>query len=82
MTLWCYHDSFGYGWHHVDLFMHDPDGREVDWVHWQVTDDGPEAADRATAQVEPMLSRVSDWRHSVSESGMDYWVADAEWAKA
>lgn len=79
MTLTCYNDTHGYGWRHVDLFVHDAGGREVEWVHWLVDEDGPEAADAATAEVEPLLRRTSPWRHGVSASGMDYWVADAEW---
>lgn len=82
MTLTCYNDTHGYGWRHVDLFVHDAEGREVEWVHWQVAADGPEAADAATAEVEPLLRRTSSWRHGVSASGMDYWVADAEWRQA
>ncbi|MEI5519771.1 hypothetical protein WB401_08055 [Streptomyces brasiliscabiei] len=31
----CYADTDGYGWHHVDLFLHDSKGREPNWVHWQ-----------------------------------------------
>ena len=27
--LTCYEDTFNYGWHHVDLFVHDEYGREV-----------------------------------------------------
>lgn len=79
MSLTCYNDTFGYGWRHVDLFVHDAEGRELNWVHWQARADGPEAADRATADAEPTLRRTSDWKHSVSESGMDYWTADAAW---
>jgi hypothetical protein len=80
MTLTCYNDTHGWGWRHVDLFVHDQAGREVNWVHWQVEADGPDAADVATARVEPDLRRVSEWRHLVSDSGMDYWVAaDARW---
>ncbi|PPJ22338.1 hypothetical protein C5E45_23225 [Nocardia nova] len=82
MTLTCYNDTHGYGWRHVDLFVHDLEGRELDWVHWQVPQDGPNAADAVTAVVEPSLRRVSEWRHSVGPSGMDYWVADAAWADA
>lgn len=80
MTLTCYNDTHGYGWRHVDLFTHDEQGQELNWVHWQVLADGPDAADAATARVEPMLRRTSDWRHDVSASGMDYWVADAAWS--
>lgn len=29
MLLTCYADTYGYGWHHVDLFVHDEDGREL-----------------------------------------------------
>ncbi|MBF6397470.1 hypothetical protein IU438_16915 [Nocardia cyriacigeorgica] len=79
MTLMCYNDTHGYGWHHVDLFLHDREGREVNWVHWQVDEDGPAAADRITAVAEPALRRVSDWLHGVSASGMDYWSAEAVW---
>ncbi|MEV4645534.1 hypothetical protein [Saccharopolyspora sp. NPDC049357] len=79
MTLTCYNDTHGYGWRHVDLFVHDAEGRELNWVHWQVTQDGPDAADAVTAKIEPLLRRTSEWRHGVSESGMDYWVADAAW---
>lgn len=80
-TLTCYNDTHGYGWRHVDLFVHDRDGREVNWVHWQVGEDGPAAADAATALVEPTLKRVSDWRHGVSAGGVDYWTAEAEWER-
>ncbi|WP_447644522.1 hypothetical protein [Nocardioides zeae] len=80
MTLTCYNDTHGYGWRHVDLFTHDEEGRELNWVHWQVPGDGPAIADDVTARVEPLLRRTSDWRYDVSASGMDYWVADAAWA--
>ena len=80
MTLTCYNDTHGYGWRHVDLFVHDASGREVEWVHWLVAADGPAAA-ADTAEVEPLLRRTSPWRHDVSASGMDYWVADAEWVR-
>ncbi|PYE13695.1 hypothetical protein DFR67_11520 [Williamsia limnetica] len=80
MTLVCYNDTFGYGWKHVDLFTHDDEGRELNWVHWTVRADGPSAADQATAQIEPTLRRTSDWRHRVSAAGMDYWEADAAWS--
>ncbi|MFJ9587980.1 hypothetical protein [Streptomyces acidicola] len=80
MTLTCYNDTYGYGWKHVDLFVHDADGRELNWVHWGVPKDGPDAADRITAIVEPALRRTSDWRHGKSSSGMDYWEADAVWS--
>ncbi len=79
MTLVCYNDTHGWGWKHVDLFVHDAAGRELGWVHWGVSADGPDAADRVTAMVEPSLRRTSDWRHSQSASGMDYWEADAAW---
>jgi hypothetical protein len=82
MTLTCYNDNHGYGWRHVDLFVHDADGNELDWVHWQVDRDGPDAADASTARVEPLLRRVSPWRHAVSAGGVDYWTADAEWSQA
>ena len=80
MTLTCYNDTHGWGWRHVDLFVHDAAGHELNWVHWAVSDDGPDAADAVTAKVEPTLRRTSEWRHDQSDSGMDYWVADAEWA--
>jgi hypothetical protein len=79
MTLTCYNDTHGYGWRHVDLFVHDADGRELNWVHWQAPGDGPEEADRVTARVEPTLRRTSEWRHNIGPSGVHYWVADAEW---
>ena len=41
MFLTCYTDTFGYGWHHVDLFVHDENDLEVNWVHWGVDQDGP-----------------------------------------
>ena len=44
MTLTCYNDTHGYGWRHVDLFVHDAAGRELNWVHWEAPADGPEAA--------------------------------------
>jgi len=78
-TLMCYNDTHGYGWRHVDLFVHDAEGRELNWVHWQVPADGPDAADEGTARVEPRLRRTSEWRHAVSAGGVDYWEADAAW---
>jgi len=81
MSLVCYNDTFGYGWRHVDLFTHDGEGRELNWVHWQVPADGPDTADEVTARVEPTLRRTSPWRHAVSAFGMDYWTADAAWAE-
>ncbi|MFI9531804.1 hypothetical protein ACIG56_01055 [Nocardia fusca] len=80
LTLMCYNDTHGYGWRHVDLFTHDANGRELNWVHWQVSEDGPSAADRVTALAEPALRRTSQWRHGVSAGGMDYWTADAAWS--
>jgi hypothetical protein len=80
MTLTCYNDTHGWGWKHVDLFVHDASGHELNWVHWAVSDDGPDAADDVTSKVEPTLRRTSEWRHAQSDTGMDYWVADAEWA--
>lgn len=82
MTLTCYNDTHGYGWRHVDLFVHDAEGLEVDWVHWEVAADGPAAADAVTAEVEPLLRRTSPWRHGVGANGADYWEADAEWVPA
>lgn len=79
MTLVCYNDTFGYGWKHVDLFVHDLEGNELNWVHWGAPEDGPDAADRVTARVEPNLKRVSEWRHRVSTVGQDYWLSDVVW---
>lgn len=81
MTLTCYNDTYNLGWRHVDLFIHDTEtGRELNWVYWNVPEDGPDAADRSTLTVEPKLVRTSEWRHGVSAGGMDYWTADAAWA--
>lgn len=79
MTLICYNDTFGYGWKHVDLFTHDLDGNELNWVHWGVSEDGPAAADAVTARIEPTLKRVSEWQHHVSVVGQDYWLSDVVW---
>lgn len=79
MTLTCYNDTHGYGWKHVDLFVRDAEGRELDWVHWGVSEDGPDAADASTARMEPTLRRTSEWRHGTSASGMDFWEADVAW---
>ena len=78
--LTCYADTYGYGWHHVDLFVHDENGLEMNWVHWQVQEDGPEAADAETARVEPDLKRTSEWKHGISANGSEYWTADAAWS--
>ncbi|WP_210587665.1 hypothetical protein [Streptomyces sp. GESEQ-35] len=77
--LTCYDDLHGYGWHHVDLFVHDAAGREINWVHWQVAEDGPDAADRETAHVEPALRRTSEWEHGIRADGSSYWTARAAW---
>jgi hypothetical protein len=77
--LTCYEDTHGYGWHHVDLFVHDAAGREINWVHWQVDEDGPEAADHATARVEPALRRTGEWEHGIRADGSSYWIAPAAW---
>ncbi len=79
MTLVCYNDTFGYGWKHVDLFTHDLEGNEINWVHWGVPADGPDAADAVTRRIEPTLKRVSEWRHHLSVVGQDYWQADVVW---
>jgi hypothetical protein len=79
MLLTCYADTHGYGWHHVDLFTHDRDGKEVGWVHWQVDRDGPDGADDATGRTEPALRRTSPWEHGVSADGGEYWTARAAW---
>lgn len=82
MFLQCYEDTLGYGWHHVDLFVHDRDGREVNWVHWGVPADGPEGADASIARQEPELERTTDWHHAVSAAGVEYWTAEARWRDA
>lgn len=79
MFLTCYEDTLGYGWHHVDLFVHDEHGREVNWVHWGVSADGPDAADASIAKVEPDLERTSPWQPGVSAAGVRYWTAEARW---
>ncbi|MFE4539339.1 hypothetical protein ACFRKB_30475 [Streptomyces scopuliridis] len=79
MLLTCYADTHDYGWHHVDLFTRDSTGREVNWVHWTVDEDGPSGADAATARVEPTLRRTTDWQHGVSADGSEYWTAQAAW---
>lgn len=79
MFLTCYADNLNYGWHHVDLFVHDEFYREVNWVHWTVEADGPEAADASIAGVEPNLERTTEWKHAVSAAGVDYWTAEARW---
>ncbi|MFE2429796.1 hypothetical protein ACFXJ5_24000 [Streptomyces sp. NPDC059373] len=79
MFLTCYADTHNYGWHHVDLFVHDSGGKEVNWVHWQVAEDGPDGADAATAQAEPKLRRTGTWQHGISADGSEYWTADAAW---
>lgn len=81
MFLTCYADTHGYGWHHVDLFTHDGNGKEVNWVHWQVDQDGPDGADAATALAEPTLRRTSPWEHDVSADGSEYWTARAAWQR-
>ena len=82
MFLTCYEDTFNYGWHHVDLFVHDEFGREVNWVHWAVDADGPQAADASIRETEPLLERTTEWVHARSAAGMDYWTADARWKDA
>lgn len=79
MTLTCYNDTHGWGWKHVDLFVHDAAGRELNWVHWAVPDDGPDAADEVTGHIEPNLERTSEWRYAKSVNGMEYWEAEARW---
>lgn len=79
MFLTCYEDTFDYGWHHVDLFVHDELGREVNWVHWGVSEDGPEAADASITRQEPDLERTTEWREGRSPAGMLYWTAEARW---
>lgn len=79
MFLMCYDDKFSYGWHHVDLFVHDEFDREVSWVHWTVEDAGPKAAEESLQQEEPDLQRTSPWQEHESVFGMKYWVSEAEW---
>ncbi|ALG84972.1 hypothetical protein [Gordonia phthalatica] len=79
--LTCYEDTLNYGWHHVDLFVHDEHDREVNWVHWTVEADGPEAADASVRAEEPDLRRTSPWEHRVSAAGVNYWTADATWGE-
>lgn len=79
MFLTCYEDTLGYGWHHVDLFVHDSLGREVNWVHWGVEADGPEAADASIERQEPALERTTEWQASTSPVGVRYWTAEARW---
>ncbi|MFB6675396.1 hypothetical protein ACFCWG_23845 [Streptomyces sp. NPDC056390] len=81
MLLTCYRDIRDYGWHHVDLFVHDAEGRELNWVHWGVTREGPDGADAACAVVEPTLRRTTEWRHGIRADGSDYWTAAAEWER-
>lgn len=61
MTLTCYNDTHGYGWKHVDLFVREASGLELNWVHWGVSADGPMLRDEVTATVEPTLLRTSEW---------------------
>lgn len=79
LFLTCYEDTFNYGWHHVDLFVHDELGREVNWVHWTVEADGPEAADASVRREEPWLVRETPWQHHISSVGASYWTAEASW---
>lgn len=80
LLLVCYADTFGYGWPHVDLFVHDEHGREVNWVHWPAPGNGPVAADRATAVEEPSLTRAGEWERRVGPGGAVHWTAEAVWA--
>lgn len=80
MFLTCYADTYNYGWHHVDLFVHDQAGKEVNWVHWQAEYDGPEAATAATARVEPELKQLTPWARGFSANGSEYWTAEAAWS--
>ncbi|MEV7872242.1 hypothetical protein AB0P17_40455 [Streptomyces sp. NPDC088124] len=79
MLLTCYRDVRHYGWLHVDLFLHDQDGRELNWVHWGAREEGPDGADQACRAVEPSLRRTTEWRHGIRADGSDYWTAHAEW---
>lgn len=79
-TVVCYEDTHGYGWRHVDLFVHDAQGREVNWVYWEPDDNGPESADDATCRTEPLLRRTTPWVRGVGAGGAVYWTAEAAWA--
>ena len=79
MLLTCYRDIRYYGWYHVDLFLHDREGRELNWVHWGTPEEGPDGADAACASVEPTLRRITEWQHGIRADGSDYWSARAEW---
>jgi hypothetical protein len=79
MLLTCYRDIRYYGWYHVDLFLHDRDGRELNWVHWGAAEEGPDGADRACAAIEPTLRRTTAWQHGIRADGSDYWTAGAAW---
>jgi hypothetical protein len=79
MLLTCYRDVRHYGWPHVDLFVHDGDGRELNWVHWPVAEEGPDGADAACTAVEPTLRRTTPWKHGIRADGSDYWTAVAVW---
>ncbi|MFC9765224.1 hypothetical protein [Rhodococcus jostii] len=81
MLLTCYRDIRYYGWYHVDLFLHDREGRELNWVHWGTPEEGPDGADAACASVEPTLRRITEWQHGIRADGSDYWSAHAEWAE-
>ncbi|PBC35721.1 hypothetical protein CJ179_46870 [Rhodococcus sp. ACS1] len=81
MLLTCYRDIRHYGWLHVDLFLHDSDGKEVNWVHWGAIEEGPDGADAACATVEPALRRTTEWQHGIRADGSDYWTAHATWSE-
>ncbi|WP_033292457.1 hypothetical protein [Amycolatopsis jejuensis] len=81
LSMTCYADTHEYGWRHVDLFVHDPGGRELNWVHWPAEEVGPDGADVATARHEPGLHRTSPWRRGISADGSEYWTADAAWSE-
>lgn len=81
-TIFCYEDTHGYRWRHVDLFVHDEQGREVNWVHWEPEDNGPESADQATRREEPLLRRISPWKRGVGAGGAVFWTAEASWESA
>ncbi|MFC5992984.1 hypothetical protein ACFQE5_02020 [Pseudonocardia hispaniensis] len=82
LVLTCYEEAFEYNWPHVDLFVQDAHGNEINWVHWPAAGGGPEAADAATSQHEPMIRRVTEWRRVEGVGDRIYWVADAEWEDA
>lgn len=79
LRLTCYAYPHGHSWRHVDLFLHDENGREINWVHWPAEDTGPDGADAATARAEPALRRTSPWEPGLTADGRTFWSASAAW---